>query len=304
MAEDSTCKELKQRLRELKRENERLRKAENHLIESGKEKEVILNSMVELVTYKDLEMKILWANQAACESVNLTYEELLGRYCYEIWEQRDDICPNCKVNKSMKIGKPQRMEKCTYDGRSWLIWAYPIRGASGEIERMVQIALNTSEIKQAKKALRKREKELEIQSQHLQEVNTALKVLLKHRENDQKELQESVAASLEKLIFPYLEKLKGARLDNRYREYIKIIESNLNDINSPFIGSLSSKDLKLTQKEIQVANLVKMGKTSKEISELLNVTPGAIEFHRNNIRKKFGIIHKKINLRTYLLSIQ
>ena len=48
-------------------------KLKDNLIESKKEKEVILNILEEIVTYKDLEMKILWANMAAYESVNLTH---------------------------------------------------------------------------------------------------------------------------------------------------------------------------------------------------------------------------------------
>lgn len=49
-------------------------KLKDNLIESKKEKEVILNILEEIVTYKDLEMKILWANRwAAYESVNLTH---------------------------------------------------------------------------------------------------------------------------------------------------------------------------------------------------------------------------------------
>jgi DNA-binding CsgD family transcriptional regulator len=84
---------------------------------------------------------------------------------------------------------------------------------------------------------------------------------------------------------------------------VEIIEANVQNIISPFLQSLSSELAHLTPKEVQVANLVKEGKTTKEISELLNLSIRSVESHRDNIRTKLGISNEKINLRSYLLSL-
>ena len=156
--------------------------------------------------------------------------------------------------------------------------------------------------KRAEEALRKREVELEAQSHHLEEVNTALKVLLKQREDDKKELGENVLSNVKELITPYVERLNKSRLNTNQKTLINIMESNLKNIISPFISKLSSKYFNFTPMEIKVANLVKEGKTNKEIAELLCLSKNTILFHRYNIRSKLRLKNKKINLRSHLLS--
>jgi PAS domain S-box-containing protein len=170
-------------------------------------------------------------------------------------------------------------------------------------KRAVMSFLDITERKMAEEVLKKREQELQLKSQSLEEANTALKVLLKHREEDKTTLEEQVLANVKKLVIPYLEKLKGPRLDSSQRLHVEIIEAHLNDIVSPFLRNLSSAYLSLTPREIEVATLVKEGKTTKEITKLLNISTTAVDFHRKNLRSKFGIKSKKTNLRSFLTSL-
>jgi DNA-binding CsgD family transcriptional regulator len=106
------------------------------------------------------------------------------------------------------------------------------------------------------------------------------------------------------LAFPFLEKMKKGGLDPEQMAYIRVVESNLNDIVSPFLRTLPSKYSNLTPTEIHVANLIREGTTSKGIAKLMNLSPRTIETHRKNMRKKFGIEKNKGNLRSHLLSLQ
>ena len=163
-------------------------------------------------------------------------------------------------------------------------------------------------LRKAGKALEQRvnekTRELKDKTVNLEEVNTALKVLLKRRDEDKKELEEKVLLNVKEMVEPYLRKLKKTNLDARQKTYLGIIESNLNDIISPFVCGVSMNFLSFTPAEIQVASLIKQGKTTKAIAEILNLSPRTIEFHRDNIRQKIGIKNRKINLQTHLLSLQ
>ena len=165
-------------------------------------------------------------------------------------------------------------------------------------------AYDTTERKQAQELLIERERQLEHQSRNLAEVNTALKVLLKSMEDDRIDLKEKMLSNVKRLVLPDLEKLKVGNLSPQKRAYLKNIESNLKNIISPFTQNISSMHYDLTPSEIQIAALIKEGKTTKDIANMLNKSPHAINFHRNNIRKKIGLQNKKTNLRSYLLSFE
>jgi PAS domain S-box-containing protein len=166
-----------------------------------------------------------------------------------------------------------------------------------------QLREEIRERKQVEQALKKREKELKNKTVQLQELNSALKVLLMKKDEDRVDLEEKMVSNIRELIFPYLLKLNNGKLPDKEKAFVNIIESNLKNIMSPFARSLSSKYLGLTPSEIQIANLIKQGKTTKDIAELSNLSPRTIEFHRDNIRTKLGIKNKKVNLRTHLLSL-
>jgi PAS domain S-box-containing protein len=143
---------------------------------------------------------------------------------------------------------------------------------------------------------------VEERTRELKDINTALEVLLKKRERDKRELEERVAFSIKEVIAPHLELLKKTSLDKHQAYYLDILEQSFQEICSPFMHILSDSLQSLTSTEIQVVNLIKQNKSTKQIADFLGVSSRTVEFHRDNIRTKMGIKNKKINLRAFLLS--
>ena len=188
-----------------------------------------------------------------------------------------------------------------------------------ELKAAIEVALYKKEMEQRlceaevhlqkahdelERRVEERTRELEVQKNSLEEINTAMKVLLKKREDDKTEIEDNILSNVKTLIEPYVNKLKRSSLPQGQKTLINILESNLNEIVSPFTRKLSSKLLNLTPSEIQVANLVKQGKTTKEMAGILNISGKTVGFHRENIRKKLGLKNRKSNLRSHLLSLQ
>ena len=174
-----------------------------------------------------------------------------------------------------------------------------------ELKKQAKLHKETEKIAEERTLeLAKANEELRMHKLMLEESNTALRVLLKKRDEDKIEIEEKMLYNVKELVKPYIEKLKETRLDPKQAALVNVIESNIDDIISPFVRDMSLKFLKLTPMEIQVANLIKQGKTTKQIAELMNLSGRTIETHRKKIRTKIGIGNKKANLRSHLLSLQ
>ena len=108
---------------------------------------------------------------------------------------------------------------------------------------------------------------------------------------------------MKKLVLPYVEKLTQSPLKPREKALIDIIDSHLNDIISPLLQNLTHAETHLTPQEISAAALIRDGRSSKEIADMMNVSEHTVNFHRKNLRRKFGLKNKQANLRSYLMSI-
>ncbi len=138
---------------------------------------------------------------------------------------------------------------------------------------------------------------------NLEESNIALKVLLEHRGSEREKFEENALSHIRSLVTPYLERLKNTDLDSRQSSLLDIVEVNLLEITSQFSGTLYSSSLGLTRREMEIAALIKAGKTNAETASLINISEHSVSFHRQNLRKKLGLLGRKVNLVAYLNEI-
>ena len=85
----------------------------------------IIDSLHEFVVYYAPDMSIQWANRAACDSLGVSLDSMVGKRCHEIWYGKQEHCPGCPVQLALESGQVETGEIRTPDGRygiQLLVW--------------------------------------------------------------------------------------------------------------------------------------------------------------------------------------
>ncbi len=251
------------------------------------------------------EGQYLEVNRAFCEATGYTRDELLDKISMELGEWKEEQRREILTSLST-VGKIRNKE-IYWRSKSGKVHCCLLSAEVVEFEgeRLVLSALHDiTERKQMENELRKSKDSLALQAEKLEVLNTALKVLLDQQEQNQRLTSARLKSNMQELITPYLERLKDGQMAPMDRVSLSVLESNLMDISSDFVYNLASCYPNLTPKEIQVANLVKEGKSSGEIAHVMGVSLGTVNAHRNNLRRKMGLGKGGANLRSHLLAMK
>jgi PAS domain S-box-containing protein len=321
MSNKPTYEELELRVKELELDAVKQKQIKEEQQESEKRYETLINTSTEGIQLTDLDGRVTFSNPAHHKIHGYLENELIGKFVWEMAAEESERTRTKEYYNMLIKDQPQpepfySVDKTT-DGRlihTQVNWEY-VRDSEGKLTGIISIISDITGRIQAEKALKESEKklhnahkELELKvkkrTTELDKINSALTIVLRKSRDEKIELEEKVLSNVKGLIFPFINALKNSPLNNEQISFLNTIESNITNIISPFSRTLSSKYSNLTPREIQIASLIRDGKTSKEIAELIASNKNAVEFHRTNLRKKLGLRYEKKNLRSHLLSLQ
>ena len=149
--------------------------------------------------------------------------------------------------------------------------------------------------------LQETNRQLTLERQALQESNTALRLVLSRIEQEKRETHRDINMNVERILKPILQAL-SLEVPQAQKKYVEMLQTNLEEITSPFTRQLSLSYHSLTPTEISICNMIRNGMRTKEIAETRGISEATINRHRENIRRKLKITNQDVNLATFLQS--
>ena len=167
-----------------------------------------------------------------------------------------------------------------------------------------EVRKKTHDLIRLHETLRERQQEIQEQELSLRDAAGAVRTLLSQQRREKADFETVVLENVRQSVQPFIYKLKATRLSPTQEHYLDALEMNLENIISPFIKVISSRYLDLTPAELQVADLIRQGRRTKEIAEILNLSPNTVMTHRYHLRDKLGLKNKSVSLTTYLKTLE
>jgi len=304
-----TYEELKQRVKELEKLEAEHKRNEKDLQDVKQKWTSLMENTNDFIMIIDDNCRIQYINKAIPPN---TVEQVVGRtlYYYAALEHHEIMRRTVEnVFETQKQGSYTSSVKHP-TGIQWFETIVVPIIEEGKVISAMSFNKIITESKRAEEKLWKSEKKyralaskLEVKNKSLEELNTAMKVLLEKRIEDKIKLEDNVMTNTKELIGPLIVNMRETELNDHQKMILSILESNLDEITSNFTRKLSLEHLNLTPTEMKIANYIKHGTTTKKIAEIMKSSPRTIETHRKNIREKVGLKQGRRNLRSYLLSL-
>jgi PAS domain S-box-containing protein len=270
---------------------------------------VMAETKAVIYSYKvdDGKPEITYVSKNVFDMLGFKPEEVINNFellsgCIHPDDLKDFVAAHSKLLKKGKGFTPAREFRVKDKNGSyrWLCDEKRLFEHEDGTREVVGAWLDITNRRIAEEKLKEYTSKFEEQKSSLEQKDMAFKEVLEYVERAKNELKEDISININEFVLPALEKLK---VRGESSKYIDIIHKVLKELASPFGRKITQKSGELTPKEIEICGMLKGGLSSKEISNLLNVSLQTVEKHRKNVRKKLGLSNKGINLTSYLQNL-
>jgi PAS domain S-box-containing protein len=165
---------------------------------------------------------------------------------------------------------------------------------------MLAVTRDVTDARTADERLRETTEKLRRDHVELVRKNIALNEVLEHLQKEKEQFRHELCASVENLVRPVLKKLRESGSVSA-RE-IERLQHNLDEVTGRHLDQFRNNLAKLTPRELDIMELIRAGRSSKQIAESLGLSSQTVHKHRQSIRRKLQIDHREINLAAYLRS--
>ena len=254
----------------------------------------MLDYSMDGITIITPEYDVIYMNQAMKQWYSVPSKKANSK-CYALFHNAGQVCRNCPAAKCYENCQPNRgtvpyiiegVQAGYLDN-----YAVPVLDKDANIICVIEYTHNIS----LQMAMEKNLQTIQARFEILQQQNDILESRLSDNVKLLNDMTNYVVENIEKYVKPSLKNL-GQRSSG---SEVDVVKSVLDTIFEPFEHQRKPGLSMLTARELQVAALIKEGKTSKEIAAALFVTKKAVDFHRRNIRQKLNL-DPDVNLHSYL----
>jgi PAS domain S-box-containing protein len=241
------------------------------------------------------------ASQSALDFLQMDREALVGRSAAEILPAslfEGMGLPEPRAGKGRGAPRAMEVELSVTGTRKWL-QATVMPFQVGDVRMAFLLGADVTEQKRAAEALVRSEASLREKKEALERHNVALRVLIDQRRGDLEESRRVLAENMEQLVFPILDRVAAAIVDREEAVLLDVVRQTLYDIANPLLESgdtPADRPRGLSRREYEILQLIRAGRTTREIARALYIAPTTVTFHRANIRRKLGLHRRGVQL--------
>lgn len=265
----------------------------------------VINNQSDLIERSLPDTTLIFMNKAYAEYFNLTHEDIKNGKKFADFLPPENREEEIQKFRDLSFENPEITCVQAYqhpDGKTlWQQWNVKgIFNSEGKLQQYQSVGRDVTDLIVAQEKLKESEEKIASKNKELEEKNIALNEILEKLKERENHLSKDVVSNIENVVKPIINRLHNT-VDLTSIKNLELLESAIDDILCPYLENLSYSERNLSFRELEICRLIQNGLVSKEIAEILGVSPKTIETHRNRIRKKLGLRNQKKSLYHYII---